>query len=141
MSKLEKWSKKCEKWFEKGKPLHFLYPLYDAVDSFLLTPADTTRQGSHIRDENDMKRTMFTILIALFPALIFGIWNIGYQHYLSLQESVSFWEQFFYGLKISLPIIVVTYVSGLSVEIIFAKIRNHQVAEGFFVTGLLIPLI
>lgn len=141
MSKLEKWSKKCEKWFEKGKPLHFLYPLYDAVDSFLLTPADTTRQGSHIRDENDMKRTMFTILIALFPALIFGIWNIGYQHYLSLQESVSFWEQFFYGLKISLPIIVVTYVSGLSVEIIFAKIRNHQVAEGFFVTGLLIPMI
>ncbi|MGI5821247.1 MAG: NADH:ubiquinone reductase (Na(+)-transporting) subunit B [Bacteroidales bacterium] len=141
MKKLEKISKKVGKWFQKGKPLHPLYPFYDAMDTFFLTPKTRTGTGAHIRDAVDMKRSMITVMIAMMPALLFGIWNVGYQHFLSTGETVSYLRMFGYGLIKILPIIIVTYVSGLTVEIIFAKIRNHQVAEGFFVTGLLIPMI
>ncbi len=141
MKKLEKISEKVGKWFQKGKPLHPLYPFYDAMDTFFLTPKTRTGTGAHIRDAVDMKRSMITVMIAMMPALLFGIWNVGYQHFLSTGETVSYLRMFGYGLIKILPIIIVTYVSGLTVEIIFAKIRNHQVAEGFFVTGLLIPMI
>lgn len=141
MKKIENISKKVEKWFEEGKPLHPLYPLYDAIDTFLLTPKHTTKLGSHIRDAADMKRTMFMVLIAMIPAILFGMWNVGHQHYLSLGESSTLIASFWFGLLKVLPIIIVTYISGLTVEIIFAKIRKHEVAEGFFVTGMLIPMI
>lgn len=141
MKKIENISKKVEKWFEEGKPLHPLYPLYDAIDTFLLTPKHTTKLGSHIRDAADMKRTMFMVLIAMIPAILFGIWNVGHQHFLSLGESSTLIASFWFGLLKVLPIIIVTYISGLTVEIIFAKIRKHEVAEGFFVTGMLIPMI
>lgn len=141
MKKIENISKKVEKWFEEGKPLHPLYPLYDAIDTFLLTPKFTTKVGSHIRDAADMKRTMFMVLIAMIPAILFGIWNVGHQHFLSLGESSTLIASFWFGLLKVLPIIIVTYISGLTVEIIFAKIRKHEVAEGFFVTGMLIPMI
>ena len=141
MKKIENISKKVEKWFEEGKPLHPLYPLYDAIDTFLLTPKQTTKLGSHIRDAADMKRSMFMVLIAMIPAILFGIWNVGHQHFLSLGESSSLIASFWFGLLKVLPIIIVTYISGLTIEIIFAKIRKHEVAEGFFVTGMLIPMI
>lgn len=141
MKKIENISKKVEKWFEEGKPLHPLYPLYDAIDTFLLTPKQTTKLGSHIRDAADMKRTMFMVLIAMIPAILFGMWNVGHQHYLSLGESSTLIASFWFGLLKVLPIIIVTYISGLTVEIIFAKVRKHEVAEGFFVTGMLIPMI
>lgn len=141
MKKIENISKKVEKWFEEGKPLHPLYPLYDAIDTFLLTPKQTTKLGSHIRDAADMKRTMFMVLIAMIPAILFGMWNVGHQHFLSLGESSTLIASFWFGLLKVLPIIIVTYISGLTVEIIFAKIRKHEVAEGFFVTGMLIPMI
>lgn len=141
MKKIENISKKVEKWFEEGKPLHPLYPLYDAIDTFLLTPKQTTKLGSHIRDAADMKRTMFMVLIAMIPAILFGMWNVGHQHFLSLGTDSTLLESFWYGLLKVLPIIIVTYISGLTVEIIFAKIRKHEVAEGFFVTGMLIPMI
>ena len=134
-------SEKTEKWFEKGKPLHPFYALFDAVDTFLLTPKDITLKGSHIRDAIDMKRVMMTVIMALMPPLLFGLWNLGYQHYLSLGVDVGFWQQFWYGFVKWLPMVVVTYASGLLIEIIFAQIRGHQVAEGFFVTGMLIPMI
>lgn len=141
MKKIENISKKVKKWFEEGKPLHALYPLYDAIDTFLLTPKETTKLGSHIRDAADMKRTMFMVLIAMIPAILFGIWNVGYQHFLSLGETSSLIGAFGFGMIKVLPIIIVSYISGLTVEIIFAKIRKHEVAEGFFVTGMLIPMI
>lgn len=141
MKKIENISKKVEKWFEEGKPLHPLYPLYDAIDTFLLTPKQTTKIGSHIRDAADMKRTMFMVLIAMIPAILFGMWNVGHQHFLSLGNDSTLLESFWFGLLKVLPIIIVTYISGLTVEIIFAKIRKHEVAEGFFVTGMLIPMI
>jgi len=135
------WSEKMEKWFEKGKPLHPFYALFDAMDTFLLTPKTLTATGSHIRDSIDMKRIMMTVIMALMPPLLFGLWNVGYQHYLSIGMSVNFWQQFWYGFVKWLPIVITVYVSGLAVEIIFAQIRGHQVAEGFFVTGMLIPMI
>ncbi|MDR1113041.1 MAG: NADH:ubiquinone reductase (Na(+)-transporting) subunit B, partial [Bacteroidales bacterium] len=112
-----------------------------AVDTFLLTPKTITTRGSHIRDAVDMKRIMVTVIVALMPPLIFGLWNLGYQHYLSIGMDAGFWQQFGYGFMKWLPMVIVTYASGLLIEIIFAQIRGHQVAEGFFVTGMLIPMI
>lgn len=141
MKKLEKWSEQIGKLFEKGKPLHPFYALFDALDTFLLTPKEVTGRGCHIRDAVDMKRTMITVMIALFPPLLVGLWNIGYQHFLSMGMTVSLWEAFFFGFLKWLPLVITVYVSGLTVEIIFAQRRGHQVAEGFFVTGFLIPMI
>lgn len=141
MNIFEKWSNKLGKQFEKGKPLYPLHSFFDAVDTFFLTPKEVTIKGCHIRDAVDMKRIMITVIIALFPPLLFGLWNIGYQHFTSLGLEVSIWQSFLYGFLKWLPLVIVVYVSGLTVEIIFAQRRKHQVAEGFFVTGFLIPLI
>ncbi len=141
MNIFEKWSNKLRKQFEEGKPLYPLHSFFDAVDTFFLTPKEVTTKGCHIRDAVDMKRIMITVIIALFPPLLFGLWNIGYQHFTSLGLEVSIWQSFLYGFLKWLPLVIVVYVSGLTVEIIFAQRRKHQVAEGFFVTGFLIPLI
>lgn len=141
MNIFEKISHKIAPNFEKGKPLHCFHSLFDAIDTFVLTPEETTAEGSHIRDAVDMKRIMITVMIALCPALFFGMWNLGYQHFLSLKETTTFWHCLGYGFLKWLPLVVVTYISGLSIEIIFAQKRGHQVAEGFFVTGFIIPMI
>lgn len=141
MKRLEKWSDKIGKFFEKGKPLHFLHSLFDAADTFFLTPKEITNSGTHIRDAVDMKRVMITVIIALFPPLLVGLWNIGYQHFLSHGIEAMVWQSLYYGFLKWLPIVITVYVSGLGVEIFFAQRRGHQVAEGFFVTGFLIPMI
>ncbi len=141
MNILTQLSDKISHHFEKGKPLYCFYALYDAIDTFLLTPSEVTSGGSHIRDAVDMKRIMITVMIALCPALFFGMWNIGVQHFLSLGENATFWRCFGYGFLKWLPLVMVTYFSGLTIEVIFAQHRGHQVAEGFFVTGFLIPMI
>lgn len=138
---LSKISEKLSAHFEKGKPLHCFSSLFDAMDSFFLTPKTVTTSGSHLRDAVDMKRIMITVMIALMPALLFGMWNVGYQHFLLLGESTAFWHCFGYGFLKWLPLVIVTYISGLTIEIIFAQHRGHQVAEGFFVTGFIIPMI
>ena len=115
--------------------------LFDAIDTFLRTPATVTDGRCHVRDAVDMKRIMITVMIALCPALVFGWWNVGYQHLLALGESAAIWQCFGYGILKWLPLVVVTYVSGLAVEVLFAQIRKEEVAEGFFVTGFLIPMI
>ena len=141
MSFLEKWSDNLSKYFEKGKPLHPFRALFRAADSFFLTPDATTRTGSHIRDSVDMKRIMITVMIALVPALLFGLWKIGYHHFRSLVETATLWQSFWYGFLKWMPLVIVVYISGLTVEIIFAQHRGHDVAEGFFVTGLILPMI
>ena len=141
MSVISHLSEKIGRSFEKGRPLHCFHSLWDAVDTFLLTPAEVTKEGSHIRDAVDMKRIMITVMIALMPALLFGMWNLGYQHYLSVGMETGFWSCFWYGFLKWLPLVIVTYVSGLAIEVAFAQWRGHQVAEGFFVTGFIIPLI
>jgi Na+-transporting NADH:ubiquinone oxidoreductase subunit B len=129
--------------FEKGGRFEKLHSVFDAVETFLFVPDRVTQTGSHIRDAIDMKRTMFTVVIALIPALLFGMWNVGHWHYIAVGEATtkSFWQIFGYGFLKVLPVIIVSYVTGLTIEIIFAQIRHHEVPEGFFVTGFLIPLI
>lgn len=141
MSFIEKWSDKVRPYFEKGKPLHPFRALFDAADTFFLTPRTTTEVGSHIRDAVDMKRIMITVMIALCPALLFGLWNIGHQHFLSLGVTATLWRAFWYGFLKWLPLVIVVYISGLTVEILFAQHRGHEVAEGFFVTGFILPMI
>ena len=127
--------------FEKGGKLEKWYPVYDSLDTFLYTPGHSTHSGSHIRDGVDLKRTMFMVIIALIPATLFGMWNIGFQHALSTGIEATLMDNFIYGLIKVLPIIVVSYAVGLGVEFTFCIIKKHAIQEGFLVSGLLIPLI
>ena len=115
--------------------------LFDAMDTFLRTPATVTDGRCHVRDAVDMKRIMITVMVALCPALLFGWWNVGYQHFLAIGEQTSLGPCLWYGFLKWLPLVIVTYVSGLGVEVLFSQIRKEEVAEGFFVTGFLIPMI
>jgi len=125
---------------------------FGAFHTFLYTPNDTTNSGSHIRVADDLKRTMNMVVLAMVPVLIFGIFNTGYQHFLALGEieraangffSASFWswDNFTVGAIAVLPLVIISYVVGLGVEFIFATINNHEVEEGYLVTGMLVPLI
>ena len=118
------------------------FPLVDAFDTLMFTPNHVTNKGSHVRDAIDLKRTMMLVIIALVPCLLFGIYNTGYQHYrvIGELEIISFWEIFFKGALVVLPLVVVSYASGLFVEFIFAIKNGHTVQEGFLVSGMLIPL-
>ncbi len=143
MKGLRKFIDKIKPQFEKGGRFEKLHSTFDAFETFLFVPDKVTKKGSHVRDAIDMKRTMALVVIALIPALLFGMWNVGYQHFLSHNEigDVTFWQTFWYGFLKVLPIIVVSYVTGLAIEFAFAQIRGHDVNEGFLVTGMLIPLI
>ena len=127
--------------FEKGGKFEKLHSMFDAMETLFFVPNTVTTKGAHIRDAVDMKRTMIVVFIALMPALIFGMWNIGNLHFLSIGESGELWTNIWYGFLKMLPIIIVSYGVGLGLEIVFAQIRGHEVNEGFFVSGLLIPMI
>lgn len=127
--------------FEEGGKLHWLYSTYDAFETFLYVPNHTSKSGVHIHDARDSKRTMVFVILALVPALLMGMYNVGYQHYLSIGVDASFIQTFIYGLLGMLPHIVVSYVVGLGIEFAIAQIRKHEVAEGFLVSGMLIPMI
>ncbi|MCP4551699.1 MAG: NADH:ubiquinone reductase (Na(+)-transporting) subunit B [Bacteroidetes bacterium] len=126
---------------QKGGKFETFHSAFDAVETLFFVPDKVTIKGSHIRDGIDMKRTMIVVFIALIPALLFGMWNVGFQHFKSLGETVTLWPAFWYGFWKVLPIVIVTYVVGLGIEIIFAQKRGHDVNEGFFVSGILIPLV
>jgi len=127
--------------FEQGGKLEKLYPAYDAFETFLFVPDHTSQSGSHIHDAIDLKRTMFSVIIALLPALIFGMWNIGYQHFTAIGVEPQLMDSFLYGALRVLPMIVVSYGVGLGIEFAFAISRGHSVNEGYLVTGVLIPMI
>lgn len=127
--------------FQKGKKLEKYAPAFEAFETFLYTPNHTTQRGAHVRDAVDLKRTMITVVFALIPALLFGMWNGGYQYLSQIQTEVGFWEAFGHGAMKIIPMILVSYVVGLGLEILFAVIRGHDVNEGYLVTGLLIPMI
>jgi Na+-transporting NADH:ubiquinone oxidoreductase subunit B len=141
MKALRDWFDKQKPKLEKGGKYHLFKSGFGAIETFLFVPNHTTRQGSHIRDYVDLKRTMTVVIIALLPALFFGMYNTGYQHYMATGQQISFWPVFLYGLMKVLPIVVVSYVVGLGIEIAAAQLRGHQVNEGYLVTGMLIPLI
>jgi len=141
MKAIRNYLDKIKPQFEKGGKFEKLHSTFDAFETFLFVPDTVTKRGSHIRDVLDMKRTMIVVVIATIPALLFGMWNVGYQHFHSYGETVGFWDQFWYGFLKVLPLIIVSYVVGLGIEFAFAQIRHHEVNEGYLVTGILIPLI
>lgn len=141
MKPIRKYLDKIKPQFEKGGKFEKLHSTFDAIETFLYVPDKVTFKGSHIRDALDMKRTMSVVIIAMMPALLFGMWNVGYQYHLAIGEQAGILQNFWFGFLKVLPIIIVSYVSGLAVEFIFAQYRGHEVNEGFLVTGMLIPLI
>jgi len=127
-------------------------PAFNAFHTFLYTPNDTTHGGTHIKAADDLKRTMNTVIMALLPVLVFGIFNAGYQHHLATGEvgavssgffSPEFWSwaNFSVGAWKVIPLVLVSYIVGLGVEFVFATIKGHEVEEGYLVTGMLVPLI
>ncbi|MEO2059332.1 MULTISPECIES: NADH:ubiquinone reductase (Na(+)-transporting) subunit B [Mesonia] len=132
---------KIKEPFSKGKKYEKFAPAINALDTFLFVPNHTTQKGAHVRDAVDLKRVMITVVIALIPALIFGIWNAGYQYLSQIQEQVGFWEAMGEGAIKVLPMVAVSYAVGLGIEFAFAVFRGHEVNEGYLVTGLLIPMV
>jgi len=126
---------------EKDGKKNIFYPLHDALNTMMFVPGHTAHSGAHVRDSIDLKRTMVTVIFALVPALIFGMWNAGFQHYKALGLEMEAMDNILFGLIKILPMIVVTYAAGLGVEIYFAWRNGHAVNEGFLVSGLLIPMI
>lgn len=132
---------KVKPTFEEGGKLHKLWPVYDGFYTFLFVPDHTTQTGSHIRDGIDLKRTMNTVIMALIPTLLFGMWNVGYQHYGALGVEATFFQEFLFGAIKVLPMVIVSYGVGLGTEFLFCVIKGHTIEEGYLVTGMLIPLI
>src|SRR5690606_16059042 len=128
--------------FEKGGKLEKFYYLFEAGETFLFTPNQTaSHKGVQVHDAIDLKRLMMTVVIAMLPPLLFGMWNVGHQHFLAVGEGATFMEKFLLGAQLVLPIVIVAYAAGGIVEAIFAVIRKHPINDGFLVTGMLIPLI
>lgn len=136
------------RYIDKIKPkvlgkMPFMTSTFEAFETFLFVPKDVTESGSHIRDAIDMKRTMIVVVFALIPCLLFGMYNVGYQHFTAVGElaSTGFWTIFWYGFLKVFWLLLVSYLVGLAIEFAFAQVRKHKVNEGFLVTGMLIPLI
>ena len=127
--------------FEEGGKLAKFWVVFDSLETFTFTPGHVTKNGSHIRDGIDLKRTMFFVIVALLPALLFGTWNIGDQYFASTGESADFWAKMMIGAVKVVPLIVVSYGVGLGIEFFFAAKRGHGINEGFLVSGMLIPLV
>lgn len=127
--------------FERGGKFGFLHSSIDAFDTFLRVPGTVTSKGSHVRDAVDLKRIMIIVVVALIPAALFGMWNVGYQHGLATGQSFGLFQNFWYGFLKVIPLYLVAYIVGLGIEFASAQIRNEEVNEGYLVSGMLIPLI
>ena len=142
---LRRFFDKLKPTFSEGGKLAKLESTFEAFETFAFTPNHVTKQGCHVRDAVDLKRAMITVVIALIPAMLFGMWNIGYQHYKAIADPLtshlSILTCFWFGFLRILPLLAVSYIVGLTIEFAFAQIRHHQVNEGFLVTGFLIPMI
>ena len=142
---LRKLVDKIKPTFEKGGKLGFLHSTFDAFETFLFVPNTVTKKGAHVRDCVDLKRVMIMVVLALVPAMLFGIWNVGYQYYnatvAEFDAAANFWPIVGYGLLKVLPLYIVAYLVGLAIEFVSAQIQGHEVNEGYLVSGMLIPLI
>src|SRR5690606_8095848 len=128
--------------FEKGGKWERFYYAFEAIDTFAFAPNLTAGpKGAHIRDAMDMTRLMITVIISMVPALLFGMYNFGYQHFIAIGEQAAFGDKILIGLQQVLPVIVISYAVGLGIEFLFAILRRHPVNEGYLVTGMLIPLV
>ncbi|MDD6210974.1 MAG: NADH:ubiquinone reductase (Na(+)-transporting) subunit B [Bacteroidales bacterium] len=141
MKALRNYIEKIKPNFEKGGKFEKFHSVFDGFETFLFVPSSTSRSGVHIHDCVDSKRVMITVVVALLPALLFGMYNVGYQHFLAIGQQAGFWTMFFYGFLAVLPKIIVSYAVGLGIEFIIAQIKGHEIQEGFLVSGILIPMI
>ena len=140
MNFLRKIFEETGKFVEKGKPLSWAYPVWEAADTIFFSTNKQTSKGPHIRDNMDIKRTMFFVVIALIPCYLFGAYNIGYLNALALDIDRGLLANTFFGFGYVLPILIATFVAGAVCELTFAIIRKHEVNEGFLVSCALIPL-
>ena len=129
--------------FEEGGKFHAFQSVFEGFETFLYVPNTTAKSGTSIHDAIDSKRIMFTVVVALIPALLFGMYNVGYQNYLAANAlaTASFWEVFAYGCLAVLPRVIVSYVVGLGIEFAWAQWKHEEIQEGYLVTGIIIPLI
>ena len=145
MSRLRTYLDKIKPQFEPGGKYHAFQSVFDGFETFLYSPRTTSgaRYTTHIHDSIDSKRTMTIVILALMPCFVFGMYNIGYQHWLAAgaETSGQFWAMLFYGFLTVLPRLVVSYVVGLGIEFIVAQKRHEEIQEGFLVTGILVPMI
>ena len=143
MSALKQYINKIKPNFQEGGKLHAFRSVFDGFETFLFVPNETSKNGVHIHDAIDSKRIMSMVVIALLPALLFGMYNVGYQNYLyaGTLASASFWEIFFYGFLAVLPKVLVSYIVGLGIEFIVAQWKGEEIQEGYLVSGMIIPLI
>ncbi|MCI5506070.1 MAG: NADH:ubiquinone reductase (Na(+)-transporting) subunit B [Prevotella sp.] len=143
MSFLRNYLNKIKPNFEKDGKLHAFRSVFDGFETFLYVPNDTAKSGVHIHDAIDSKRIMSMVVIALLPALLFGMYNVGYQNYLAAGTlgSASFCEVFFYGVLAVLPKILVSYIVGLGIEFAWAQWKGEEIQEGYLVSGIIIPMI
>ena len=141
MKALRNYLDKIKPNFEEGGKFHAFRSVFEGFESFLFVPNATSKTGAHIHDSIDSKRIMSIVVIALIPALLFGMYNVGYQHYQATQTAGSFIEMFGYGFLAVLPKIIVSYVVGLGIEFVVAQWKKEEIQEGFLVSGILIPMI
>ena len=141
MKALRNYLDKIKPNFEEGGKFHAFRSVFDGFETFLFVPNTTAKCGANIHDAIDSKRIMSMVVIALMPALLFGMYNVGYQNYHAAGVAGSFWEMFGYGFFAVLPKIIVSYVVGLGIEFIVAQWKHEEIQEGYLVTGMLVPLI
>src|SRR5574344_9335 len=141
MKAIKNYFDKIRPQFQEGGKLHAFRSVYEGFESFLFVPNATSQTGTHIHDAIDSKRIMSLVVIALMPAMIFGMFNVVYQHYLKAGIAGNFCEKFIYGFLAVLPKIIISYVVGLGIEFIVAQWKKEEIQEGYLVTGLLIPMI
>ena len=141
MKALRNYLDKIKPNFEEGGKLHAFRSVFEGFESFLFVPNTTAKSGTHIHDAIDSKRIMIIVVIALLPALLFGMYNVGYQHYLAAGLDGTFWQLFGYGFLAVLPKILVSYIVGLGIEFVVAQWKKEEIQEGFLVSGILIPMI
>ena len=141
MKALRNYLDKIKPNFEEGGKLHAFRSVFDGFETFLFVPNNTAKSGTHIHDAIDSKRIMSLVVIALIPAMLFGMYNVGYQHFNATGAEGGFWAMFIYGFLAVLPKIIVSYVVGLGIEFTVAQWKNEEIQEGFLVSGILIPLI
>ena len=141
MKALRNYLNKIKPTFEEGGRLSMFRSVFEGFETFLFVPSDTSQSGVHIHDSIDSKRTMTVVVIALIPALLFGMYNVGYQHNLAIGAERLFWPAFLFGFLAVLPKIIVSYVVGLGIEFMVAQWKKEEIQEGFLVSGMLIPMI
>ena len=141
MKALRNYLDKIKPNFEEGGKFHAFRSVFDGFETFLFVPNATSKSGTHIHDSIDSKRIMSIVVIALIPALLFGMYNVGYQHFHATGAAGGFCEMFAYGFLAVLPKIIVSYVVGLGIEFVIAQWKKEEIQEGFLVSGILIPMI